>query len=46
MEPHRSFSNSVVKGCSGDNTKKGASWEDNTMSKVGLLLFIKNKMLL
>ena len=33
MDPHRSFSNSIVKGYSGEDTKKGAFWENNTMSK-------------
>ena len=33
MDPHRSFSNSIVKGYSGEDTKRGASWENNTMSK-------------
>ena len=32
-DPHRSFSNSIVKGYSGDDTKKGAFWENNTMSR-------------
>ena len=38
MEPHRSFSNSIVKGYSGEDTKGGAFWENNTMSKFSLLL--------
>ena len=38
MDPHRSFSNSIVKGYSGDDTKKGAFWENNTMSKFLLIL--------
>ena len=33
MEPHRSISNSIVKGYSGENTERGAFWENNTMSK-------------
>ena len=33
MDPHRSFSNSIVKGYSGEDTKRGAFWENNTMSK-------------
>jgi len=33
MEPHRSFSNSIVKRYSGENTERGAFWENNTMSK-------------
>ena len=33
MDPHRSFSNSIVKGYSGEDTKGGAFWENNTMSK-------------
>ena len=33
MDPHRSFSNSIVKGYSGEDTKGGALWENNTMSK-------------
>ena len=36
MDPHRSFSNSIVKGYSGDDTKRGAFWENNTMSKFSL----------
>ena len=38
MDPHRSFSNSIVKGYCGEDTKRGASWENNTMSKFSLLL--------
>ena len=38
MEPHRSFSNSIVKGYSGDDTKRGAFWENNTMSKFSYFL--------
>ena len=33
MDPHRSFSNSIVKRYSGENTERGAFWENNTMSK-------------
>ena len=33
MEPHRSISNSIVKRYSGNDTKRGAFWENNTMSK-------------
>ena len=33
MDPHRPFSNSIVKGYSGEDTKRGAFWENNTMSK-------------
>jgi hypothetical protein len=33
MDPHRSFSNSIVKGYSGEDTKKEVFWENNTMSK-------------
>jgi hypothetical protein len=33
MEPHRSFSNSIVKRYSGDDTERGAFWKNNTMSK-------------
>ena len=33
MDPHRPFSNSIVKGYSGEDTKGGAFWENNTMSK-------------
>ena len=33
MDPHRTISNSIVKGYSGEDTKRGASWENNTMSK-------------
>ena len=40
MDPHRSFSNSIVKGYSGDDTKKGAFWENNTMSRFSLILTI------
>ena len=40
MDPHRSFSNSIVKGYSGENTKRGAFWENNTMSKFSLILHI------
>ena len=40
MDPHRSFSNSIVKGYSGDDTKRGAFWENNTMSK---FLFVFNR---
>ena len=36
MDPHRSFSNSIVKGYSGEDTKRGAFWENNTMSKSSL----------
>ena len=39
MDPHRSFSNSIVKGYSGEDTKRGAFWENNTMSKFSLLNF-------
>ena len=41
MDPHRSFSNSIVKGYSGEDTKRGAFWENNTMSKFSLI-FICN----
>ena len=34
MDPHRTISNSIVKGYSGEDTKRGASWENNTMSKL------------
>ena len=34
MDPHRSFSNSIVKGYSGEDTKRGAFWENNTVSKL------------
>jgi large subunit ribosomal protein L21 len=40
MDPHRSFSNSIVKGYSGEDTKRGAFWENNTMSKFSLVLVI------
>ena len=33
MDPHRSFSNSIVKRYCGEDTKGGALWENNTMSK-------------
>ena len=36
MEPHRSISNSIVKRYSGKDTKRGAFWENNTMSKFSL----------
>ena len=39
-DPHRSFSNSIVKGYSGENTEKGAFWENNTMSRFSLILTI------
>ena len=39
MDPHRSFSNSIVKGYSGEDTKRGAFWENNTMSKFSLFIF-------
>ena len=38
MDPHRSFSNSIVKGYSGEDTKRGAFWENNTMSKFSFIL--------
>lgn len=38
MEPHRSISNSIVKGYSGENTERGTFWKDNTMSKFVLIL--------
>ena len=34
MDPHRSFSNSIVKGYSGEDTERGAFWENNTVSKL------------
>ena len=40
MDPHRSFSNSIVKGYSGEDTKRGAFWENNTMSKFPLIFNI------
>ena len=36
MDPHRTISNSIVKGYSGEDTKRGAFWENNTMSKSSL----------
>ena len=36
MDPHRPFSNSIVKGYSGDDTKKATFWKNNTMSKSSL----------
>ena len=36
MDPHRPISNSIVKGYSGEDTKRGASWENNTMSKLSV----------
>ena len=41
MDPHRPISNSIVKGYSGEDTKRGAFWENNTMSKFWLNLQIK-----
>ena len=40
MDPHRSFSNSIVKGYSGEDTERGAFWENNTMSKFSLFIYI------
>ena len=37
MDPHRPISNSIVKGYSGEDTKGGAFWENNTMSKFSLV---------
>ena len=37
MDPHRPISNSIVKGYSGEDTKRGAFWENNTMSKFSFL---------
>ena len=37
MEPHRSFSNSIVKGYSGEDTERGAFWKNNTMSKFKII---------
>ena len=34
MDPHRPISNSIVKGYSGEDTERGAFWENNTMSKL------------
>ena len=34
MDPHRPFSNSIVKGYSGEDTERGAFWENNTVSKL------------
>ena len=42
MDPHRTISNSIVKGYSGEDTERGAFWENNTMSK--LYIYI-NKIL-
>ena len=39
MDPHRSFSNSIVKGYSGEDTERGAFWENNTMSKLYIFMF-------
>ena len=39
MDPHRPISNSIVKGYSGEDTKRGAFWENNTMSKFSLVFF-------
>ena len=54
MEPHRPISNSIVKGYSGEDTERGAFWENNTMSKFLLknssflkkfpIFFFKKKM--
>ena len=41
MDPHRPISNSIVKGYSGEDTKGGAFWENNTMSKFSLFLIAK-----
>ena len=38
MDPHRPFSNSIVKGYSGEDTKEGALWENNTMSKFSFII--------
>ena len=40
MDPHRTISNSIVKGYSGENTGRGAFWENNTMSKFSLFIYI------
>ena len=40
MDPHRPFSNSIVKGYSGEDTERGAFWENNTMSKFSLFIYI------
>ena len=40
MDPHRSFSNSIVKGYSGEDTEKEAFWENNTMSKFFLFFYL------
>ena len=47
MDPRRTFSNSIVKGYSGEDTKRGAFWENNTMSKIFyfLILLIVNNIL-
>ena len=37
MDPHRPISNSIVKGYSGEDTWKGVSWENNTMSMFSLI---------
>ena len=37
MDPHRTISNSIVKGYSGEDTERGAFWENNTMSKFSFL---------
>ena len=44
MDPHRPISNSVVKGYSGEDTKRGASWENNTMSKLYFYSLNEEKM--
>ena len=36
MDPHRPISNSIVKGYSGEDTERGAFWENSTMSKFSL----------
>ena len=41
MDPHRSFSNSIVKRYCGEDTKGGALWENNTMSKFSLFYIFK-----
>ena len=38
MAPHRSLSNSVVKGYSGEDTKERPLWENSTKSNVPVIV--------
>ena len=46
MDPHRPISNSIVKGYSGEDTERGAFWENNTMSKFLTVNYSVNKFLM